>query len=680
MPLIDRFPAWLSGTPLAQTKNWRLAVFLVVFALSAVLGLIINYSRTPEYRAGARIEIVPAEKLPGEAGAPVVVNNNTGPDSPFLTEIQLLTERGALEKVVARLPSAGFGDALTGADPVAELQKMISTEPVSGTQVAQLWAVGATPEMLPFILNELITIYQTQLGARFVDTSTDALKQAREETAKYKTAIAQQRADLDAFRLKHGIISKERDENEATARVRGLNTAINTAEEKAVAAQSRLNALRAAVKEGKATIRAKDSPTLAALEQRLSQAREELKQLERRYTPAYLAREPQAVALKTKIPELEEQIRREREASAHANLADAEQEAAQTQEALASLRRQLAGDRGAVQSFTARLGEFTAMQTQLESLEKLHDAAAERLVKIEAREDARKPKLRVIQAASVPSEPWRPNYQRDAVIVIVGSLILGWLAAWLADFLTRRESGPTVIVAPTPMPYSIGAVELTHRAPTALAASTAAPQLAAPRQLPRELEQAELSAMIECADLDTRIALTALLCGVAPEELLLLTWKDVDSETGAIRIAQPAPRSIQLAPEIGALWQAMQRQKNAAPEDHLIGEAGSAAINLSHLEALISYAAHDAALQQPADVSPWAVRHTFISYLVRQGVRFSEIARIVGTLPADVTAAYGLMQPAGTRSSIDAADKVIPALREFAKAVEAETASPAQNS
>jgi polysaccharide biosynthesis transport protein len=51
------------------------------------------------------------------------------------------------------------------------------------------------------------------------------------------------------------------------------------------------------------------------------------------------------------------------------------------------------------------------------------------------------------------------------------------------------------------------------------------------------------------------------------------------------------------------------------------------------MEALISYAAHDAGLQQAADVTPWAVRHTFISYLVRQGLRFSDLARIVGTLP-----------------------------------------------
>ena len=671
MSIIEHLPSWLPGSsfpPLTQTKNWRLLVFSAVFVLFAAAGLIYNYTRAAEYRAGARVEIIPAEKIPGEPNTGVVLNS--GPDGPFLTEVQLLTARAALTELAARIPRAGFAELMTGADPVLELQRMISVNPVAGTQVVQLWAAGGKPELLPFVLNELINIYQTQLGERFVDTSTDALAQARDETNKYKTAILKLRGELESFRTRYGIVSKERDENEPTARAKGLNAAINVAEEKAIAGQSKLNSIRAAIAAGKAVTRAKDNPTLAAMEQRLSQAREEWKQLERRYTAAYLAREREATALKTKIPELEEQIRREREASQQANLAEAEQEAAQTQEALANLKRQLSGEKSNVQSFSTRLTEHNALQTQLEGLEKLYDGAAERLVKIEAREGARRPKLRVIQSASVPSEPWRPNYHRDAAIVIAGSLILGWLAAWLADFLLRRESGPTVIVAPTPMPYPISVTELTHHSAPALGPAPVTAQLPAPGNLPRELESVELAVMFDSADLEAQIAMAALLCGLSPEELVALTWNALDGQTNIIKIAGPAPRSIQIAPEVSGLFTAMRQQRNAQSVDRLLGEPGADALPLSHLEALISYTAHDAALQQPAEATPWALRHTFICHLVRQGIRFSDLARIVGTLPADVTAAYGAISPLGSRRSIDETDRVIPALREFAKKFE----------
>jgi uncharacterized protein involved in exopolysaccharide biosynthesis len=661
MRLIDRLPSWLSDSALTPTKNWRLVVFVAVFAFTAVGGLIINYSRTAQYRAGARLEIVPAEKVPGDtvpAAAP-----SSGPDSAFLTEVQLLTTRPALEDLAGRAQRAGFGAQLTGPNPVSELQRVITLEPVQGTQVVQLWATGENPEVLPFILNELVAIYQAKLGERFTDDSSEAANQGRDEVAKYKIAILQKRRELEAFRLKYGIVSGEREENEITSRAKGLNTAINAAEEKAVTAQTKLRALRASIAAGKGAVRAKDNPTLADLELRLSQAREELRQLERRYTSAYLAREPQAVALKTKIPELESQIKREREASQQASVAEAEQEAQQTQEAVESLRRQLSGERQSAQSFSARLGEYTALQTQLTDLEKLQGGASERLVKLEAREGARRPKVRIIQSATVPGEPWRPNYHRDAVIVLAGSLILAWLAAWLADFLMRRESGPTVIVAPAPIAYPVGVTELTHREPApALAPSAPAGQLPAPRQLPRELEEAELVALLEAADDETRVALAALLSGASPEELTALAWSDFDFDANIVKVTRPAARSIMMDANLGRLFAALKQRRNAEAGDALLS-----APSLNHLESLISYAAHDAGLQQPAEINPWVIRHAFISYLVRQGIRFSDLARIVGALPAEVTAAYGALLPAGSRRTLEQTDSVLPALRQFAQ-------------
>lgn len=607
------------------------------------------------------MEIIPAEKIPGDT-VPAVAPSSR-PDSAFLTEVQLLTTRPALEDLAGRAQRAGFAGQITGPNPVSELQRAITLEPVQGTQVVQLWATGENPEVLPFLLNELVAIYQAKLGERFVDDSSEAGNQARDEVAKYKIAILQKRRELEAFRLKYGIVSGEREENEITSRAKGLNTAINAAEEKALTAQTKLRALRAAVAAGKGAIRAKDNPTLADLELRLSQAREELRQLERRYTAAYLAREPQAVALKTKIPELESQIKRERDASQQANLAEAEQEAQQTQEALESLRRQLSGERQTAQSFSAHLSEYTALQSQLTDLEKFQAGASERLVKLEAREGARRPKVRIIQSATVPGEPWRPNYHRDAAIVLAGSLILAWLAAWLADFLMRRESGPTVIVAPAPIAYPVGVTELTHREPApALAPSAAAGQLPAPRQLPRDLEEAELAALLEAADDEARIALTALLSGASPEELTALTWSDFDFDSDVVRVKSPAARSILIGAELSRLFAALKQQRNAEAGNPLLGSP-----SLNHLESVISYAAHDAGLQQPAEINPWVVRHAFISYLVRQGIRFSDLARIVGTLPAEVTAAYGAFLPAGSRRTLDQTDPVLPALRQFAR-------------
>ena len=182
--------------------------------------------------------------------------------------------------------------------------------------------------------------------------------------------------------------------------------------------------------------------------------------------------------------------------------------------------------------------------------------------------------------------------------------------------------------------------------------------------------------MFDSADLETRVALVALLCGVSPEELVALTWNDLDCGGNTLEIARPDARTVQIAPEVMGLLMKLKQQRSAQGEHLLLGNAGRTALPLSHLEALISYAAHDAGLQQPADATPWAMRHTFISYLVRQGIRFSDLARIVGTLPAEVTAAYGTLLPAGARHALDETDRVLPALRQFAKTLASDGARP----
>jgi succinoglycan biosynthesis transport protein ExoP len=148
-----------------------------------------------------------------------------------------------------------------------------------------------------------------------------------------------------------------------------------------------------------------------------------------------------------------------------------------------------------------------------------------------------------------------------------------------------------------------------------------------------------------------------------------LTWDNIDLETKTIWIPRTTPRAILLGPHIAYLFAATMQQKRAEADERVLG-GSSGDSPLSHLKAVISYAAHDASLEQPAEITPAVIRHTFIVFLVRQGIRFTELARVVGPLPAGVTAAYGAIVPIATRRPLDETDRVIPALREFANSLE----------
>lgn len=655
-------------------RNWRLPAFCAVFLSVAAGGLFYVYSRPAEYRALAKLAITPAEKQLADANDPTIVNSKA-PDL-FLTEMEFLTSRPALEELSERLAAKEITVASSKAEVVEAFKRMISARVEPGTQVVHLSAVGARPEVLAPALNQLMAIYAARRGDEFLNTSQAERGQTKDELAKYDAAVLQKRKELASFRARYGIVSQERDENPTVARAKGLGTALNSAQEKAVNAQAKLRSIKAQIASGKRPTHAKDNPNLAALEQQLLQAREELGDLERRYTGNYLKREPQAVKLQKLIPALEKQLAQEKEASWQANLADAEQEAAQAQDALEKLKAQQANDESAVQTFSGRFGEYKALQEELNALELSQRRTAERMVRMEAREGSRKPQFKIVEAAATPLSPWRPDYTRDAALAVAAALGLGFLAAWLAEFLLAPKAEPfNIVVAPTPVAYPIGQPPLVGVplgaavSPPVIDVSAAPAQLVAPAPVLRELNDGELKALFGAADDDGRVALTALLSGVSAEELAQLCWADLDGTTQRLRIGAPAQREISL-PKASCDWlMKLRAGRQALAEDGLIKPPAGNGTDVSYLESIIAYAAHDAGVESPAEVTTAAIRHTYVAYLVRQGMRFSDLARIVGPLTAETTAMYGALAGGASKRVLQPDEQVMPALRETPSAL-----------
>jgi integrase len=409
--------------------------------------------------------------------------------------------------------------------------------------------------------------------------------------------------------------------------------------------------------------RARDNPTLANIEQRASQAREELRELERTFTPDYLAMDPKAKALRTRIAELDQQIKVQRETSQQAAVREAEEDLAAAREAARRIQQQMAADRQEVGQFTTRFNEYKSLQEELTQLETAYRDAVQRRAKLEATERSRMPAVRVLEAATVPQEIWRPLYLRDAGLSVAAALLLALLAVWLVELFNRPEPQPSVVIA---QPVVSGM--LVHGGPRPLAlpgqghAALEPPdQVLLPHHptLPRELRAEEVDALVWGADHDTRIAMLVLLHGVAPQELVDLRWADVDPERRVIRVPGEWSRELQIG---GALERELVI--GAGPSDTpLLHARGQRPTTLSDVGAALLYAAHDAGIERPSEITPAALRHTYIAFLVRQGIRFADLARLVGAIPSEDLTAYGTLTPPGPRVALEAIELVLPALR-----------------
>jgi polysaccharide biosynthesis transport protein len=668
---VDRQPIYeWSGEPASspafvvsavqRANRRRLLVFAGTLIVALAVSMAYTFLRPPLYRVSSRIDITPAGAPPSSSPS---ISLATEPVKPFLTEVQALTSRPLLEEVARRLRRVGYRVDQLGPDPVGTMQAQIEATAVENTNVVELVAKGANAVLLPPLVNTIVEAYRDRLVDAYRSSSNAAFAQADAEVAKLESGVAAKRREVEAFRQRSNIVSLERDENDVLARVRGQSATLAKAEERVATAEGNLRALTDAQAAGNRAVRAKDNPTLANLEQRVSQAREELRDLERTYTPDYLAKEPRAAALRARIEELDRQLAEQRGTVQQTALAEAREELAAAQAAAARTRTQMTADRQDVARFAASFNEYKARQDALAELEKVYRDAVARRARLQASEQGRAPNVRVLENATAPEAPWRPLYWRDAAISAGGSLLLALLAMWLVELFNRSEPSPSVIVAQTLSP----GIAMSH-VPRVLprADSAAAPLahaspalLAEPHKLPRELRSEEIGALLGAAEPPVLLAIALLLSGLDSDEALALRTSDIDLAGGTIRAAGERAREIALSEPLRKLL------ARAGGADERLVPFGDAHSPAETLDAQILCAAHDARLQAPGAVDAACLRHTFIAFLVRQGIRFSDLQRIVGALPAPLLSAYVALSPSASTTAREAIDPVPPALRQL---------------
>jgi uncharacterized protein involved in exopolysaccharide biosynthesis len=667
----------------------RIVVFASVFLVCALASLAYTFARPAIYQATAKVQVTPQVKSPTNDTAAQQDNNQA-----FLVEMQVFSSRPLLEKVVARLKERGqVFESATDADAVAAVQNMLTVNPVGGTNVAQIEAEGPQRLLVANLVNTVIDVYREEQARAGESASRTLLAGAREESRVMDTQVAERKKAVESFRMRANIVSAERDENQVLSRVKGLGTSLAAANDREAMAEGKLKAVEQAVAEGRLAQLAKDNPTVAGMEQRLSQWREEWRALERQFTPNYLGMDPDARGLKMRIDSLEQQLEVERGKSMQNALAVAREELAGARAATRRLQQQSTEDRQSVQTFSRSFVDFKAMQDELDGLEKLRQGAQQRLMALEASELNRKPRVQVVELATTPESAWRPLYARDAAISVGASLILAFLAVWFVEFFNRAEPvspGPSAVIIPQPwMPGSFpagAATRLQGADPHYLMQERAAlPALAQP--MPRELTMEETAALLVSASPDVQPLLACLLCGLRPAELASLRAGDLKPAAGTMSVAGDSRRSLplpaglleaMLAPSSGDESGPAHRHGVARRETIDDGDGDGDALlfpgpdgkpmRQEDIEAVVTSSAHDAGLAQPQEVTPEALRHTYLVYLVRQGLRFGELARVVGRLSADALNALAPLAPTTERVALDAIDPVLPAVRQWAVA------------
>jgi uncharacterized protein involved in exopolysaccharide biosynthesis len=659
-------PTWRSGgtrddlvTQEAQDNarrgnRRRFIVFGLTFAVVFLAGQLWNFSRPSEYRASTRLQV----NLP-EVGRP-----GSSASAAFATKLQLFDSRPMLGKLAETLSQTGTPLGSPGGDAGARLQSMLQVLPVAGSEVVELRATGTDPRLLATMLNAIPEVIRNEIAARQAKEADAQLAAARQELARLDRTATERRARLDAYRQREDL-SAERDDNEPVARSKGLNKALDAAVEKEAAAAAKVAAVQKAVEQGKSSTQVRGDPALASLETRAHQVREDLKELERTYTQEFLAMDPRARAMRARLAELEAQIERQRGVGLQAALQSAQEDHASAQAQVERLRTQLRATRPALTKTNSRFNEAKVLEDDLAQVDKARRDLLERVSRLEADDARRVATVTVVEAATVPTVPFRPDRWMDGALVLGGATALALLVMGTVEIFNRTAPvatpapSTTVLLTPGWPGYQGQLGAAAGAPPPLLGADMAAP--AAGQALPAPLQvlgQAEASALLSASGGRTRLLCTLALMGLSADEALALRMADFDTAALRLNVSGAWARQLPMP-----AWLPRLLPEALAGESLVLQDASGQSLSSADIASMVLSAALDAGLPQASGIGWEVLRDTAIDWLVGQGLRYSELPMLVGRVDAQKLQSLSSRHGDTRRHELAQVDTLMPALQ-----------------
>ena len=632
--LVQGTPANEPAGP-ARWRRWK--VFFLVLIVASAIGLALVYSREPVYRATASVLTV----------EPKAVDTRSAEADVEHVAIQgrLLLGEELLGRLSRQLENGG--DALiAGLD---QLRNMLAVVPVPETNLLELRAEGEDPAQLQRVVNRWAESYEVFRAGEIEAATGRTTQEIEEQQSQLTDRIATARAELLTFRQNNDIVGLERGENRTMASFKGLNASLNKAREKLVEARARKDAVDEAIVRGEIVIPSEQKEQITNLRLTVRRGRAYLDELRQKYTQAYIDRDPDLRSLPAILNSQERELA-EALAIARQTVADeAEQEIKAAQAALLAIERRLEEQQSSVQTFNERYKEFQTLEENLTRLEALHADNAERLAQIQVKNYRDFPPIQIVEWARIPGDPIYPDYDRDLMIALgvalAAALFVTWLVEYLSEKSTQTRSMPQIGVRiyagdqPQTLGVGSGAPQIDHDRAGVSLQSSQNPTANLP-VLPRELTFPDTRSVLAACDSSVNGYAALLLSGVSPYELPLLHSACFDRQAGAIEIPGASARRIAI-------------HANAWPHlNAIIDDMDDAHLKLSvdEIDQRLKTAAKKAAIDDPTGVSALALWHTYVLFLIRQGIDTATLHTRVGSIPPEtLNTLLHYMPPGGQR-------------------------------
>ncbi|MBE9525808.1 MAG: integrase, partial [Proteobacteria bacterium] len=303
--------------------------------------------------------------------------------------------------------------------------------------------------------------------------------------------------------------------------------------------------------------------------------------------------------------------------------------------------------------FTTRFTKHEALQSDLKNLDILFNETQDRLIKIEAKQVRKYPQVSVVERAFLPQDPIRPNYLQDALIAIAGSILLSLSLVWFMIFLNRKDEANTAINLSGVHLYNSRIAHQNALDNNQFQSLVQQQNYAIAPPVTREISNQDLDILLRASNGKSKQLITLLLSGLSLEEITSLNKEAINNDSSLINISGSSARNIPLNPVLKTFF---------SEHNYCLADDLNNPLTIEDLAAILQYSIVDAGLPTANEINAATIRHNYIIYLVKQGIRLSDLELVFGSIPPIELSSYSAYSPPVPGRPFQEIDLLHPAL------------------
>ncbi|AGH47689.1 tyrosine-type recombinase/integrase [Paraglaciecola psychrophila] len=521
---------------------------------------------------------------------------------------------------------------------VQTLFQALSVEASLTSRILSLKANGNDPQVLKPILDVLSKVYLQLVESETEVSNNVELQVSSEQLALLEDKIANQQQSLELFALENNITSLERDENRVLSQTKNLGESLDQAVADQAQAKALLDSLTESIERGQEVIRPDDKSQIDDTKINLQDISAKLIALSEKYTEAYLERDPTIVSQQKKAQQLEQQLKVQMQTSQLKYIQDTQRDLNTANGKAKQLSTMLVQQVQLAQSFSQKLEQYKRLDNELKALQ----SQALIITNKQVAQEVSKPfeaKITLLEPAFEPDFAIGPNYQFNTLLSLVVATIAAVFSLLLYSFIVRQKvitAAPHNFVVMPRQANNVGSSSLSYAQHGQL--STPTPELPADplklspiTQTLRLLSTYECQALFSVANNQGKAIIGLLLSGVTINELWGIEKTNFSQHYSTLQIDSQFSRNIYIQKELA---EALQVTCNKLKDEATIWS--NIKSNEDFLQLLVNIG-HDAQIAFPGQLSLDVLRHTYLTYLARQGARLNDIEQVAGyTSPSDL--------------------------------------------